>query len=164
MYLLSVLLAATLTTASPLPPSRHSPAGLVGRADTTITDALGPVMMSLKSLDTAVNGLTSDPQSAVPILGASDAANKALTTATDTIKGADKLTLIGALGLQSTATGLTTQVQTTVGDLASKKGVCLRASLHPFLRSLVCSLYSGNDSPKLTTPDPRPTRRHKRSR
>lgn len=116
MHALPILLLATLASTAPLAP----------RADTTITDALGPVLTSLQSLDTAINGLTSgDPQSAVPILGASDAANKALATATTTISGADNLDLIGALGLQQTATGLTTQVQTTVGDLAGKKSVCV---------------------------------------
>lgn len=125
MHTLPFLLLATLTSAAPLPLTHRLPSGLTVRADDTITDALGPVLTSLQNLDTAINGLTTDPQSAVPILGASDAANKALATATSKIEGADKLGLIGALGLQQTATGLTTQVETTVGDLAAKKSVCV---------------------------------------
>lgn len=88
-----------------------------------IKAALMPVMDSLKSLDTAIKGLSADPQSALPILNASDTASKTLTDAGTKIQAAQDLGLFGALGLQQTAGDLTTQVQTTVGDLTAKKAV-----------------------------------------
>ncbi|KAJ4424385.1 hypothetical protein N0V82_000904 [Gnomoniopsis sp. IMI 355080] len=96
---------------------------LESRQADAIKAALMPVMDSLKSLDTAINGLNSDPQSALPILNASTMASQSLTEAGTKIQAADSLGLIGALGLQQTAGDLTTQVQTTIGDLTAKKAV-----------------------------------------
>lgn len=96
---------------------------LESRQADAIKSALMPVMASLQSLDTAIKGLSADPQSALPILNASDSASKTLTDAGTKIQAADDLSLFGALGLQQTAGDLTTQVQTTIGDLTAKKDV-----------------------------------------
>lgn len=116
---------ATAVTAAPLEWQRADtdvPAMERRQAD-AIKAALMPVMASLQSLDTAINGLTTEPQSALPILNASDSASKTLTDAGTKIQAADSLGLIGALGLQQTAGDLTKQVQTTIGDLTAKKPV-----------------------------------------
>lgn len=121
MRLLSILAltAAAVVTAHPL----QTRADVERRQVDAIKAALTPVMQSLKSLDTAINGLTTDPNSALPILNASDSASKTLSAAATKIQSADNLGLIGALGLQQTGTDLATQVQTTIGDLTAKKAV-----------------------------------------
>lgn len=96
---------------------------LESRQADAIKSALKPVMASLKALDTAINGLTTDPQSALPLLNASNSASQSITEAGTQIQAAEDLGLFGALGLQQTAGDLTTQIQTTIGDLAAKKAV-----------------------------------------
>lgn len=100
-----------------------APVELERRQVDAIKDALAPVMSSLKDLDTAINGLTTDPNTAAPILTSSQAASKALSGAATKIQAADNLGLIGSLGLQQTGTDLATQVTTTIGDLTAKKPV-----------------------------------------
>lgn len=116
---------ATAVTAAPLEWQRadNDAHAMERRQADAIKAALMPVMASLQSLDTAINGLTSDPQSALPILNASDSASKTLTEAGTKIQAADSLGIFGALGLQQTAGDLTKQVQTTIGDLTAKKPV-----------------------------------------
>lgn len=124
-FLTYVTFVAAAITAAPLEYRQANGQihALESRQADAIKSALMPVMASLKSLDTAINGLTSDPQTALPILNASDSASQTLTEAGSKIQAADDLTLIGALGLQQTAGDLTTQVQTTIGDLTAKKAV-----------------------------------------
>lgn len=117
MKLISIL---TLTAATAV---MAAPVEIERRQVDAIKSALAPVMTSLKDLDTAINGLTTDPQTAAPILTSSQAASKALSGAATKINAADKLGLIGSLGLQQTGTDLATQVQTTIGDLTAKKPV-----------------------------------------
>lgn len=100
-----------------------APVEIERRQADAIKAALAPVMTSLKDLDTAINGLTTDPNTAAPILTSSQAASKALSGAATKINAADDLGLIGSLGLQQTGTDLATQVQTTIGDLTAKKPV-----------------------------------------
>ncbi|KAK7716735.1 hypothetical protein SLS64_002440 [Diaporthe eres] len=117
MKFLSIL---TLTGATSV---MAAPVEIERRQVDAIKDALAPVMTSLKDLDTAINGLTTDPQTAAPILTSSQAASKALSGAATKIQAADDLGLIGSLGLQQTGTDLATQVTTTIGDLTAKKPV-----------------------------------------
>ncbi|KAL1879209.1 hypothetical protein Daus18300_001788 [Diaporthe australafricana] len=117
MKLISIL---TLTGATAV---MAAPVEFERRQVDAIKEALAPVMTSLKDLDTAINGLTTDPQTAAPILTSSQAASKALSGAATKINAADDLGLIGSLGLQQTGTDLATQVQTTIGDLTAKKPV-----------------------------------------
>ncbi|TDZ14903.1 Cell wall mannoprotein 1 [Colletotrichum sidae] len=113
--ILLVALQAWAIAASPI---------LVARQRDIITSALTGVQKSLQNLDTAVRGLSaSDPNSAVAVLNGAQGAQEALSKATTMISGADNLGLFGALGLQQTADGLVTQVQTTLGDLTQKKPV-----------------------------------------
>lgn len=126
MHFLTLLtLTVAAVTAQPL--ERRQADGTIhaleSRQADAIKSALMPVMDSLKSLDTAIKGLNSDPTSALPILNASDSASKTLTDAGTKIQAAKQLDLFGALGLQQTAGDLTTQVQTTIGDLTAKKAV-----------------------------------------
>lgn len=100
-----------------------APVDIERRQVDAIKEALAPVMTSLKDLDTAINGLTTDPNTAAPILTSSQAASKALSGAATKINAADDLGLFGSLGLQQTGTDLATQVQTTIGDLTAKKPV-----------------------------------------
>ncbi|KAG8159942.1 hypothetical protein KVR01_010579 [Diaporthe batatas] len=109
------LTGAIAVMAAPVPIERR-------QAD-KIKAALAPVMSSLKDLDTAIKGLTTDPNTAAPILSTSQAASKALSGAATKINAADDLGLFGSLGLQQTGTDLATQVQTTIGDLTAKKPV-----------------------------------------
>lgn len=114
LQLLLIALQAWVITAGPIVP----------RQAKKITGALGMVQSSLQKLDTAVKGLSaSDPNSAVGVLNAAQGAQSALGSATSMIKEAKNLGLIGALGLQQTASGLVEQVQTTLGDLTQKKPV-----------------------------------------
>lgn len=117
MKFLSIL---TLTGATSV---MAAPVDIERRQVDAIKDALAPVMTSLKDLDTAINGLTSDPNTAAPILTSSQAASKALSGAATKIQAADDLGLFGSLGLQQTGTDLATQVTTTIGDLTAKKPV-----------------------------------------
>lgn len=126
MQFLTILtVLATAATAAPLEWQRaeRDAHAMERRQADAIKAALMPVMASLQSLDTAINGLTTDPQSALPILNASDSASKTLTDAGTKIQAADDLGIFGALGLQQTAGDLTKQVQTTIGDLTAKKPV-----------------------------------------
>ncbi|KAI7784391.1 cell wall protein [Diaporthe eres] len=117
MKFLSIL---TLTGATSV---MAAPVEIERRQVDAIKGALAPVMTSLKDLDTAINGLTTDPQTAAPILTSSQAASKALSGAATKIQAADDLGLFGSLGLQQTGTDLATQVTTTIGDLTAKKPV-----------------------------------------
>lgn len=85
-----VLMTITVTTARPL----SSRDAVEKRQADVIKGALMPVMQSLQSLDTAIQGLTTDPQTAVPILSASDSASKTLSTAATQIQSADNLDLM----------------------------------------------------------------------
>lgn len=125
MKFLSIL---TLTGATSV---MAAPVDIERRQVDAIKDALAPVMTSLKDLDTAINGLTTDPQTAAPILTTSQAASKALSGATTKIQAADDLGLIGSLGLQQTGTDLATQVTTTIGDLTAKKPVLDQLGVTP---------------------------------
>ncbi|KAI3398870.1 hypothetical protein diail_8379 [Diaporthe ilicicola] len=125
MKLISIL---TLTGATAV---LAAPVDLERRQADAIKSALAPVMSSLKDLDTAINGLTTDPQTAAPILSSSQAASKALSSAATQIQAADNLGLIGSLGLQQTGTDLATQVTTTVGDLTAKKPVLDQLGVTP---------------------------------
>ncbi|ORY58837.1 hydrophobic surface binding protein A-domain-containing protein [Pseudomassariella vexata] len=90
----------------------------------TFQSAIGTVSKALTNLDTAVKSLDAkNPNSAAPVLQMSDAVQTALKQATTQIQGSQTLSLTDALGLQNTATDLTTTVQSTVGDLVSKKPV-----------------------------------------
>ncbi|KKY32826.1 putative cell wall protein [Diaporthe ampelina] len=100
-----------------------APVDIERRQVDAIKEALAPVMTSLMDLDTAINGLTTDPQTAAPILSSSQAASQALSGAATKIQAADDLGLFGSLGLQQTGTDLATQVSTTIGDLTAKKPV-----------------------------------------
>lgn len=108
-----------------------APVDIERRQVDAIKDALAPVMSSLKDLDTAINGLTTDPNTAAPILTSSQAASKALSGAATKIQAADDLGLIGSLGLQQTGTDLATQVTTTIGDLTAKKPVLDQLGVTP---------------------------------
>lgn len=121
------LAAAAVVTAYPL----ETRADVERRQADAIKAALMPVMQSLQSLDTAIKGLTTDPNTALPILNASDSASKTLSGAATKIQSADNLGLIGALGLQQTGTDLATQVQTTIGDLTAKKAVLDQLGVTP---------------------------------
>lgn len=125
MKFLSIL---TLTGATSV---MAAPVDIERRQVDAIKDALAPVMTSLKDLDTAINGLTTDPQTAAPILTSSQAASKALSGAATKIQAADDLGLIGSLGLQQTGTDLATQVTTTIGDLTAKKPVLDQLGVTP---------------------------------
>lgn len=125
MKFLSIL---TLTGATSV---MAAPVDIERRQVDAIKDALAPVMTSLKDLDTAINGLTTDPQTAAPILTSSQAASKALSGAATKIQAADNLGLIGSLGLQQTGTDLATQVTTTIGDLTAKKPVLDQLGVTP---------------------------------
>lgn len=121
MYALQVLLVSLQAWAVVAAPH---PKILVSRQKDTITTALGMVQGSLEGLDTAVKALSvSDPNSVAGVLTAAQASQSALDTATTMIDGADNLGLFAAIGLQGTADGLVTQVQTTLGDLSQKKPV-----------------------------------------
>lgn len=108
-----------------------APVDIERRQVDAIKEALAPVMSSLKDLDTAINGLTTDPNTAAPILTSSQAASKALSGAATKIQAADDLGLIGSLGLQQTGTDLATQVTTTIGDLTAKKPVLDQLGVTP---------------------------------
>ncbi|KAG6368634.1 hypothetical protein INS49_002847 [Diaporthe citri] len=108
-----------------------APVEIERRQVDAIKDALAPVMTSLKDLDTAINGLTTDPNTAAPILTSSQAASKALSGAATKIQAADDLGLFGSLGLQQTGTDLATQVTTTIGDLTAKKPVLDQLGVTP---------------------------------
>ncbi|KAK2598418.1 hypothetical protein N8I77_011838 [Diaporthe amygdali] len=125
MKFLSIL---TLTGATSV---MAAPVDIERRQVDAIKDALAPVMSSLKDLDTAIQGLTTDPQTAAPILSSSQAASKALSGAATKIQAADNLGLIGSLGLQQTGTDLATQVTTTIGDLTAKKPVLDQLGVTP---------------------------------
>lgn len=115
MKFITISLLATAISAAPIE--------LVSRQGDAIKDAIMPVMQSLQTLDTAIKGITMDPNTAIPILNASSSASKSLSDAATKIQAADSLGLFGALGLQKTAGDLTTQVMTTINDLVAKKPV-----------------------------------------
>jgi hypothetical protein len=85
--------------------------------------AIGNIQTALGQLDTAVKGLSSDPNSAAPVLQASQGAGTVIKQATSDITASQTLSLQDALSLQNVANSLTTAVQTTVSDLAGKKAV-----------------------------------------
>jgi len=89
----------------------------------SIQKAITNVQTALGSLDTAVKALSSDPNTAAPILTASTGVQGAIKQATTDITASAVLSLNDALSLQNVATGLTTSVQTTVTDLTAKKAV-----------------------------------------
>ncbi|KAK2075310.1 hypothetical protein P8C59_009445 [Phyllachora maydis] len=96
---------------------------LVGRDLATMQKAISSVQSALSTLDTAVKGLSSDANSAPPVLKASDGVQSAMKQATSDITATQALSLQDALSLQSVANTLTASVNTTVNDLASKKPV-----------------------------------------
>lgn len=119
-YLATITLAfAAISNAAPL----ESRASIELRQADAIKSALMPVMKSLTDLDTAIKGLTTDPNTAAPILSASQSASSTLGDAATKINAADDLGIFGALGLQQTGTDLATMVQTTITDLMAKKPV-----------------------------------------
>ncbi|KAH8881669.1 hypothetical protein GQ53DRAFT_701839, partial [Thozetella sp. PMI_491] len=87
----------------------------------TLQTSIQKVQTALGTLDTAVKALTTDPNTATPILTASQGVESTIKQATTDISGTTELSLTDALSLQSTATGLTTAVNTTIADIVSKK-------------------------------------------
>ncbi|KXH68103.1 cell wall protein [Colletotrichum salicis] len=133
---LLVALQAWAITAAPL---------LVARQKDTITTALGMVQGSLEKLDTAVKGISaSDANSVAPVLTAAQSSQDALVKATSMIDGADSIGLFGALGLQQTADGLVTQVQTTLGDLSQKKPVFDQLGVTSVVKDALMQQKSGS--------------------
>ncbi|KAK3307696.1 hydrophobic surface binding protein A-domain-containing protein [Chaetomium strumarium] len=118
MHLVRFVLQATLAYGAVAFPSTSERRDLG-----TIQSAIGTVQSALEKLNTAVNGLTADPQTAAPILTASQNAQAALQKATQDISGSDELGLISALRLQQMANGLTSAVQTAMDSLVAKKPV-----------------------------------------
>lgn len=118
-HIILTLMAAAAVSAHPL----ETRASLQLRQADAIKSALMPVMQSLKELDTAINGLTTDPATAAPILTASMSASSTLKEAATQINAADDVSLFSAIGLQQTGTDLADQVGTTIGDLMNKKPV-----------------------------------------
>lgn len=121
MQLIFILTLAASAAVSALPLETRASVQL--RQAASIKSALMPVMQSLKDLDTAINGLTTDPATAAPILTASTSASGSIKEAATQINAADDVGIFGALGLQQTGTDLATQVKTTIGDLMAKKPV-----------------------------------------
>ncbi|KAL8283091.1 hypothetical protein RB600_006205 [Gaeumannomyces tritici] len=108
-----------------------APAVLVPRQASVIKGALSKVMDTLKSMDTAIKGLTPDINSAVPLLDKVGAAQKSIDEAGATIKSSKKLGLFESVGLLQPAQELTAQVQTTLGDLTAKKPVFDQLGVSP---------------------------------
>lgn len=88
----------------------------------TITSAITSVQDALGELGTAVDGLSAtDPNSAAPILTASEKVKTTIQSATQQVQGAEALGLGDALSLRDTAGGLVTSVQSTISSLTAKK-------------------------------------------
>jgi hypothetical protein len=121
MRLLSLLLLgmSSVVTAAAITPT----ISLQRRDLDTIKAAISQVQDSLNGLDTAVKALSTDPATAGPVLTMSEKVKATIKSATTDISGTSGVSLFQAFSLQSSAKGLTTAVQTTVGDLAAKKPV-----------------------------------------
>ncbi|KAF4786035.1 hypothetical protein HER10_EVM0012768 [Colletotrichum scovillei] len=86
-----------------------------------IQGAVTSVQGALTKLNTAVQGVGNDVASAQPILAASTEVQNTLSKAATDIQGAQPLQLQEALGLQQTATDLTSSATTLIDTLVSKK-------------------------------------------
>ncbi|WYZ46765.1 hypothetical protein EsH8_IX_000990 [Colletotrichum jinshuiense] len=113
MQLTKTLLFTLVGTAFALPTEKRDLA--------TIQGAVTSVQDSLKKLDTAVKAVGTDAASAAPILTAAGDVSTTIQKANTDIGASDALQLQEALGLQQTATDLTTSATTVVDDIIAKK-------------------------------------------
>ncbi|KXH60269.1 hypothetical protein CSAL01_03089 [Colletotrichum salicis] len=113
MQLTKTLLFALVGTAFASPVEK--------RQLSVIQGAVTSVQGALTKLNTAVQGVGNDVASAQPILAASTEVQNTLSKAATDIQGAQPLQLQEALGLQQTATDLTSSATTLIDSLVSKK-------------------------------------------
>lgn len=100
-----------------------APAAVERRQADVLTGALNKVVGALKTLDTAIMGLSADPNSVTPLLNEVQGAQKTLAEASTEIKGAKPVALLEAVPLLGPAQELGTTLQKTLGDLTAKKPV-----------------------------------------
>ncbi|KAL8377573.1 hypothetical protein RB595_008315 [Gaeumannomyces hyphopodioides] len=120
----AILLWLQAVTAAPAPLERRQASVLKG--------AISKVTATLQGLDTAILSLdASNLNTAAPLLGAVEGAQKSLTEASASIKGAKSVGLLEAIGMLQPANDLTAQVQKTLGDLTAKKPVFDQLGVSP---------------------------------
>ncbi|KAK3076492.1 hypothetical protein LTS18_012864, partial [Coniosporium uncinatum] len=91
---------------------------LVERDVATITQVLASINVKVTSLDTAVQGFSSDIST---VKSASDAVLAAIQDGVTQVKATTEITITDALTVQSSVQELTVTVKGVVGDLTSKK-------------------------------------------
>src|ERR1700760_326791 len=92
----------------------------------TIQQGITSVNQALTQLDTAIKAIQG-PADAMKVTQASANVQTAITGATTKIQATQPISLTDALTLHQSASGLTTQVTTTVNDLMAKKAVIQQA-------------------------------------
>jgi hypothetical protein len=92
----------------------------------TIQSGVTSISSALTQLDTAIKAVNG-PADTANLLGASQAVNTALTSATTQIMATQPITLTDALSLQQSAQGLTTAATNAVNDIIAKKAIIQQA-------------------------------------